>query len=130
MVWIRGSRLEVSESEDLALETLFNCGADPVGGALEGECAVLELLIKLDALVVGSVCLDDVRDVAEAGVGGVDANVVDAFEEERERLADDRGVELFKKIGTIRNKPEYIITYDMSIYQGNLVQWEASSHIS
>ena len=83
---------EIIDVDDVALDDVEDGGLDPVGGALEGEGAVLELVVELAALVVDAVVLDDRGDEAEAGVGGVDAHGVDAVEEELEDLAEGRGV--------------------------------------
>ena len=51
----------------------------------------LELLGELGALVLEAVGLDHRRDLAEAGVGGVDPHGVEALQEELERLAEGAG---------------------------------------
>ena len=70
---------------DLALDGVL----DPGGGALEGERAVVELVLELAALVVDAVVRDDRRDQAKARVGSVDAHGVDPVQEKLERLAED-----------------------------------------
>ena len=61
---------------------------DPRRGALQSDGAVAELVLKLAALVVDAVVLDDGRNHAEPGVCGVDAHDVDAVEEKLQRLAE------------------------------------------
>ena len=66
----------------------FDRRLDPRRGALQSDGAVAELVLKLAALVVDAVVLDDGRDQAEPCVRRVDAHDVDAVEEKLQRLAE------------------------------------------
>ena len=66
--------------------------AEPSAGGVEGEGAAGELVGELAALVVEAVVAHDGGDEAEAGVGAVDAEGVDAIEEEAKAAYESAGL--------------------------------------